>query len=74
MSTLCTSLHPTGTLTLACEGTTKLGEKTDPISMGIIVDFADRTVQGFGYPGFSGRFDFPLQRPSPALSALACRG
>jgi hypothetical protein len=52
---------PTGTLTLACEGTTKLGEKTDPISMGIIVDFADRTVHGFGYPGFSGRFDFPVK-------------
>jgi hypothetical protein len=49
------------TLTLACEGTTKLGEKLEPISMGIIVDFAARTVHGFGYPGLSGRFDFPVK-------------
>jgi len=59
--------EPTGTLTLACEGTTKLGEKTDPISMGIIVDFADRTVHGFGYPGFSGRFDFPVNVDIPDI-------
>jgi hypothetical protein len=42
--------EPTGTLTLVCEGTTKLGEKLDPISMGIIVDFTNNTVQGFGFP------------------------
>jgi hypothetical protein len=53
--------EPTGTLTLACEGTTKVGEKLEPISMGIIVDFAARTVHGFGYPGLSGRFDFPVK-------------
>jgi hypothetical protein len=49
------------TLTLACQGTTTLGTKSEPISMGIIVDFANHTVHGFGYPGFSGRFDFPVK-------------
>jgi hypothetical protein len=28
--------------------------------MGIIVDFTNHTVHGFGYPG-SGRFDFPVK-------------
>jgi hypothetical protein len=58
---LAQATEPTGTLTLACQGTTKLGEKLEPISMGIIVDFAARTVHGFGYPGLSGRFDFPVK-------------
>jgi hypothetical protein len=45
--------EPTGTLTLACQGETKemepqLGAKPEPISMGIILDFAARTVEGFG--------------------------
>jgi hypothetical protein len=53
--------EPTGTLTLACQGTAKLGQKTDPISKGIIVNFADRTVHGFGYPGASDRFDYPVK-------------
>ena len=39
------------TLALACEGTVadkiKLDAKPEPISMGIIVDFAARTVEGF---------------------------
>jgi hypothetical protein len=49
--------EPTGTLTLACEGTrtvtnyfgnhTILKEGPEPISMGIILDFAARTVAGF---------------------------
>jgi len=43
------------TLTLACKGTTTehltTGDQdAQPISMGIIVNLADRTVQGFGYP------------------------
>ena len=48
--------EPTGTLTLACQGTTttkniemQVDEKPEPISMGIIVDFAARTVDGFGF-------------------------
>ena len=48
--------EPTGTLTLACEGTTttkniemQVDEKAEPISMGIIVDFAARMVDGFGF-------------------------
>ena len=44
------SAEPTGTLTLACEGTAiNLVPDAKPISvsMGIIVDFADRTVKGF---------------------------
>jgi hypothetical protein len=28
---------------------------------GIIVDFTNHTVHGFGYPGFSGLFDFPVK-------------
>jgi hypothetical protein len=43
------------TLTLACKGTTSgplmPDEKPQSISMGIIVNFSARTVQGFGYPG-----------------------
>jgi hypothetical protein len=38
------------TLTLACQGTTTSGTddaKPEPISMGIIVDFTNRTVSGF---------------------------
>jgi hypothetical protein len=42
-------------LTLACSGTTSDGmsedAKREPISMGIIVNFTTRTVQGFGAPG-----------------------
>src|SRR6516162_4900624 len=48
--------EPTGTLMLACVGTTttkniemQVDEKPEPISMGIIVDFAARTVDGFGF-------------------------
>ena len=44
------------TLTLACQGTTTSGledAKPQPISMGIIVNFTNRTVHGFGYPGLS---------------------
>src|SRR5262249_43439061 len=42
------------TLTLACKGTATWGatpDKKEPISMGLIVNFTSRTVQGFGYPG-----------------------
>jgi hypothetical protein len=48
------------TLTLACQGTTTLGSegKPQPISMGIIVNFTKRTVQGFGHPGW---IDYPVQ-------------
>ena len=39
------------TLTLACQGTvTQNDAKPEPLSMGVIVDFAARTVHGFGYP------------------------
>jgi hypothetical protein len=46
------------TLTLACNGTSTTisfdedhTHATSAISIGIIVNLADRTVQGFGYPG-----------------------
>ena len=52
--------EPTGTLTLACEGTTTdtVGPdaKPEPISMGVVVNFTTRTVQGFG----SGLLDYPV--------------
>jgi hypothetical protein len=44
------------TLTLSCKGTTTqyllpgFGFDVQPISMGIIVNLTDRTVQGFDYP------------------------
>jgi hypothetical protein len=47
--------EPTGTLTMACQGTTTAMTKTDakpePISMGIVVNFTAKTVEGFTYPG-----------------------
>lgn len=49
--------EPTGTLMLACEGTKLFwsqsvqGPVSVPVSMGIIINFGDRTVQGFDYPG-----------------------
>ena len=50
------------TLTLACQGTgtvtTMPDAKPEPISMGIIVNFTARTVQGFGDPG---SIDFPVK-------------
>ena len=48
------------TLTLSCKGTTNNGAEPDvkqPISMGIIVNFTSRTVQGFGFPGL---IDYPV--------------
>ena len=47
---LAQATEPTGTLTLACSGTTagiKQADKPEPISMGIIIDFAARTLDGF---------------------------
>jgi hypothetical protein len=55
------------TLTLACQGTTTwIGledAKPEPISMGIIVNFTQRTVKGFGTPGNLGPgiFDYPVK-------------
>jgi hypothetical protein len=48
------------TLTLACQGTTTAGteDKPEPISMGIIVNFMNRTVQGYGAPGV---LDYPIK-------------
>jgi len=47
------------TLTLACQGTTRLGNaKPEPISMGIIVNFTNQTVQSFGAPGV---LDYPVK-------------
>ena len=47
------------TLTLTCQGTvTGKGTaegKSELISIGVIVDFTARTVQGFGYPVRSDR-------------------
>jgi hypothetical protein len=51
----------TGTLTLACTGTTTAGYQgagRDPISMGLIVSFTNGTVQGFGTPGY---VDIPVK-------------
>jgi hypothetical protein len=48
-------------LTLACQGTTTSGvedAKPEPVSMGLIVNFTNRTVQGFGSPGV---IDYPVK-------------
>lgn len=39
------------TLTLACKGTTStyLDKRSDPISLGLLVDFTKRTIKGFPY-------------------------
>jgi hypothetical protein len=39
--------EPTGTLTLACEGTTRMNSSDEPSSMGLVVSFTNRTVTGF---------------------------
>ena len=48
-------------LVLACKGTAVQSSmpeaKPDVVSMGIIVDFTTKTVQGFGFPGFN---DYPV--------------
>ena len=53
--------EPTGTLTLACQGTgtdnIKPDAKPEPISMGIVVNFTARTIAGFTYPGLE---EFPV--------------
>jgi hypothetical protein len=69
------------TLALACEGTVKEDIKLNPIpvSMGIIINFSDRTIKGFGVPGIdtveitsvtetSFRFGTPI-RSDPAWTA-----
>jgi hypothetical protein len=38
------------TMTLACKGTVTTSAKPEPISMGVIVNFTNGTVQGFGFP------------------------
>jgi hypothetical protein len=53
------------TLTLACQGTTTSGledAKPEPVSMGIIVNFTNRTVQGFDHVGLFGELiDYPVK-------------
>jgi len=50
ISAVAQAAEPTGTLTLACEGTardaTSAVKPPQPISMGIIVNFTARTVNG----------------------------
>jgi hypothetical protein len=62
------------TLTLACQGTTTAGyedAKPEPTSMGIIVNFTKRTVQGFGHPGL---IDYPVQITAWNDVTVAFRG
>src|SRR5262249_13967710 len=50
----------TGTLTLACKGTTVAGheDKPNPLSTGVIVNFTTGTVQGFSVPNW---IDYPVK-------------
>jgi hypothetical protein len=46
------------TLTFACKGTTTWGGQESPYKMSVILNFTDRTVQGFGTPGL---LDYPVR-------------
>jgi hypothetical protein len=62
------------TLTLACRGTTTSGledAKPDPVSIRIIVNFTNRTVQGFGFPGL---IDYPVKITAWNDVTVAFRG
>ena len=61
-------------ITLACKGTATSSmpdSKPEQISMGIIVNFATRTVQGFGYPGL---IDYPVMITAANEVTVAFRG
>jgi hypothetical protein len=68
--------QPATTLTLACKGTMtepRIDEKPEAISMGLIVNFADRTVQGFGRflaPGL----DIPVKITAANDTTIAFEG
>jgi hypothetical protein len=61
------------TLALACQGTTTALGSEDPqrVSMGIIVNFTKRTVQGFGHPDL---IDYPVQITAWNDVTVAFRG
>jgi hypothetical protein len=58
--------EPTGTLTLACEGTTRLRidgspwSPDEPSSMSVIVNFTTKTVTGLRYDDLSYDDEFPV--------------
>jgi hypothetical protein len=58
--------EPTGTLTLACQGTTRLSIASSPwspdesSSMSLIVNFATQTVTGLRYGDLSYDDEFPV--------------
>jgi hypothetical protein len=62
LSCAATAQAPPSMLKLTCEGTATdsldPGSKDGLALMGIIVDFTDNTVQGFGYP--NGSFNHPV--------------
>ena len=65
------------TLPLACQGTvteTMMEEekKPEPISMGIIVNFTNSTVQGFGNP--DPNEDFPIQITEVNAATISFQG
>src|SRR5262245_10773857 len=67
------------TLTLACQGTVAetMGEeekKPEPISMGIIVNFTNSTVQGFGNPDPRYGEDFPVRVTGANEVTISFRG
>jgi len=61
-----TAGQPTGTLTLACEGTTRVSiagspwSPDEPSSMSLIVNFAAQTVTGLRYGDLSYDDEFPV--------------
>jgi len=67
------------TPTLACQGTVTetIGEeekKPEPISMGIIVNFTNSTVRGFGNPDSKYGEDFPVKITGANDVTISFRG
>src|SRR5262245_65033705 len=67
------------TLPLACQGTvteTMMEEekKPEPISMGIIVNFTNSTVQGFGNPDPNEDFPIKITEVNEATISFRVRG
>jgi hypothetical protein len=61
---LAQAAEPTGTLTLACQGTaidktdpTREAARPEPVSMGLMIDLTNKTIAGFErvFPTFSAR-------------------
>ena len=58
-------------ITLSCKGTMKTGSEDQQVTMGIVVNFTTRRVQGLQAPGF---FDYPLAITAADDAMITFRG